>query len=342
MKRILVMMLLIALAIPGMAFAQEIPDGLVWETTGISVRDSWNGYSTDTKKYIILEGTLTNWALETMTVSDNLSANLSFMGKYQFEADLLFDEDQIEPLIELNGAMAFWVPNMVAEAADDKIAITITVSGEEQVFEGSISEAAAESAAKAEAIKRDFAVGNAITMGNYGGEAIEWQVLDVQENRALLLSKYGLDAKPYNTEYADITWERCSMRKWLNEEFLNAAFSAEERSKIIRVKISNPDNTTRKTEGGNDTDDQVFLLSIDEAEKYFATGDARKTEPTAHAKSSGVWTNDSGYCWWWLRSPGLYQNSAASVRSGGDVDGNGYVDSDDRAVRPAFWLNLES
>ena len=193
-------------------------------------------------------------------------------------------------------------------------------------------------------------VGDILTFGRYPQTAsgtdstpIEWIVLDVEGSKALLLSKYGLDEKPYNTEEIEITWEQCSMRKWLNGEFLNQAFSSEERSKIIRVKISNPDNPSFDTEGGSDTDDQVFLLSIDEAKKYFATGDARKTKSTAYAKINGVWTNDSGYCFWWLRSPGYDQSLAAYVDSDGGVYVFGYsVSNDYYAVRPAFWLNLES
>ena len=205
-------------------------------------------------------------------------------------------------------------------------------------------------ATEGEPLKKPVKVGDIITFGCYPQTAsgtdstpIEWIVLDRDGSWALLLSKYGLDAKPYNTKRVDITWEKCSLRKWLNGEFLNQAFSSEERSKIVRVKISNPDNTTYKTKDGDDTDDQIFLLSIDEAEKYFATGDARKTEPTAYARSNGVWTNDSGYCWWWLRSHGLDRFRAAYVGGDGGVYGVGDgVGDDDDAVRPALWLNLGS
>ena len=50
---------------------------------------------------------------------------------------------------------------------------------------------------------------------------IEWQVLDVQDNKALLISKFGLDVQPYNNTKAKVTWDTCSLRSWLNKDFLN-------------------------------------------------------------------------------------------------------------------------
>ena len=85
--------------------------------------------------------------------------------------------------------------------------------------------------------KEDFlTVGNVVTFGHYeqdadesnGPEPIEWIVLDVQDGKALLLSKYVLDAKPYYTEGTDITWETCTLRTWLNNYFLNNASSQEQ------------------------------------------------------------------------------------------------------------------
>ena len=84
------------------------------------------------------------------------------------------------------------------------------------------------------------AVGDVVTFGKYPQTAagtdqtpIEWIVLDVQDGKALLLSKYGLEMKQYNTEYTDITWETCTLRTWLNSDFLNKAFSSEEQSAIL-------------------------------------------------------------------------------------------------------------
>ena len=201
-----------------------------------------------------------------------------------------------------------------------------------------------------EPLEQSVEVGEILTFGHYPQTAsgtdntpIEWIVLDVQGSKALLVSEYGLDAKPYNAESVKITWETCSLRKWLNGEFLNTAFSSEEQSKIIRMKISNSENPVYHTEGGYDTDDQVFLLSIDEANKYFASDAARITKPTAYANSNGALKDDRGNCWWWLRSPGNDQTGAAGVGGSGVVRSLGsIVNNVTRAIRPALWVNLES
>ena len=88
--------------------------------------------------------------------------------------------------------------------------------------------------------------GAGITFGHYeqdndlanGAEPIEWVVLEVSGNKALLISHYGLDAKPYNTDYIDTTWETCSLRAWLNSDFLNTAFTAEEQTAILTSEHS--------------------------------------------------------------------------------------------------------
>lgn len=65
-------------------------------------------------------------------------------------------------------------------------------------------------------------------MGSNGAEQIEWMVLAVEGDEALLLSKYALDTQPYHDVEVDITWEKCTLRTWLNETFLAAAFDAGE------------------------------------------------------------------------------------------------------------------
>ncbi len=174
-----------------------------------------------------------------------------------------------------------------------------------------------------------------------GKENIEWLVLEVKDGRALVISKYALDCKPYNTSKIDVTWETCSLRKWLNNDFLTAAFSADERAMIPTVTVSADKNPKYSTDPGNATQDQVFLLSIAEVNKYFGSDSARQCKPTDHAVANGAWESDSGNCWWWLRSPGGTQNSAADVGNVGGVSESGYrVDGDSGAVRPALWIDL--
>lgn len=198
----------------------------------------------------------------------------------------------------------------------------------------------------------DFSVGDVIKFGSYeqdnntsnGKEEIEWQVLEVKDGKALVISKYALDCKPYNTEYTTVTWESCDLHQWLNNDFYNSAFGSDEKAKIISTTLTNDDNPSYGTEGGNDTTDKVFLLSIDEAEKYFSSNEARKCEPTEYAEANGDYINDgNGTVWWWLRSPGNDTYYVASVDTFGWVHDYGYiVNLTYIAVRPALWINLNS
>lgn len=172
-----------------------------------------------------------------------------------------------------------------------------------------------------------------------GKEDIEWLVLEVKDGKVLLISKYALDCKPYNTGYTDITWETCTLRKWLNNDFINAAFSADEKAMIPTVTVSADKNPEYGTNPGNATQDRVFLLSITEANKYFNSNGARQCEPTDYAVANGARKVDSGN-YWWLRSPGYYQDAAAFIYYDGDVCEVGERDDYDYAVRPALWVNL--
>ena len=125
--------------------------------------------------------------------------------------------------------------------------------------------------------------------------------------------------------------------------FLNAAFSKSERAMIPTVTVDadkKPSWSTRSP--GNSTTDQVFLLSITEVNKYFSSNSARQCQGTAYCYAQGVFGADKGNCWWWLRSPGFYQDRAAFVYYDGDVNEYGDYVYVLRAVRPALWINLGS
>ena len=118
-------------------------------------------------------------------------------------------------------------------------------------------------------------VGDIITFGSYeqdnvssnGKEPIEWIVLSNDGEKMLLLSKYALDCKQYNTEDTEITWENCTLRNWLNGSFYNTAFSEKEKLMIKKTIVVNDDNPESGTKGGNNTSDNIFLLSIDDMKK---------------------------------------------------------------------------
>ena len=197
-------------------------------------------------------------------------------------------------------------------------------------------------------------VGDYITYGTYPQTAagndstpIEWLVLEYDEknNKALLISRYGLDCQPYNTNYTDVTWETCSLRTWLNGTFLNKAFSKAEQGAILTTEVDNSKSQGYwSTNGGKNTQDKVFLLSYAEAWKYFKNDEARKCAPTDYAIKQGTWTSSyivdgRATCYWWLRSPGSSSSSAAYVDDRGARYNPNVNDSRD-AVRPAFWLDL--
>jgi len=179
-----------------------------------------------------------------------------------------------------------------------------------------------------------------ITLGNYKNETIKWRILEEKNDKLLLISEEALDTIPYNNEHDDITWETCTLRKWLNSDFIGKAFSLEEQKLLMESRVKASNNPERYTNNENNTYDKIFLLSIDEVEKYFKKNDNRECYPATSASKANK-DKDCYSCWWWLRSPGSHGNRAAIVRSDGSVDLFGdIVNSDDPAVRPALWIKL--
>jgi hypothetical protein len=190
-------------------------------------------------------------------------------------------------------------------------------------------------------------VGDIIEFGGY-----DWRVIDVQDGRALLLSDKMLELRHYHDTWTDTTWETSDIRAYLNGEFFDS-FSATDRARITQVTNTNPKNPWWGAPGGANTQDRIFLLSLDEVVRYF--GDAAEREQTwgfygAHSDKRIVkCINSSCWChsetnghWWWLRSPGYFSYSAANVRDDGYVSVYGYeVFYIYGGVRPALWLEMK-
>lgn len=285
---------------------------------------------------------------------DDAIAAFAELGDYSDAAQQL-SETKYQQANNLNAAARY----------DEAYAIYVTLTGYKDVDKLLIEDDNIVAAKKAlEAREAQFTVGNYVTFGEYpqttAGEdmtPIEWLVLARNGNKALLISRYGLDAQPYNTDYTSVTWETCTLRTWLNGTFYNKAFSSAEQAAILTTNVDNSKNQCYSgwsTSSGNNTQDKVFLLSYAEANKYFgvtydnSSNTKSRVAPTAYAIAQGAWTSysnkttDSTYAgWWWLRSPGTYQDYAAIVYFVGSLDFN-YVDSDSGSVRPALWVNLES
>jgi len=189
-------------------------------------------------------------------------------------------------------------------------------------------------------------------------EPIEWQVLKVDGGKVLLLSEKLLDNKEYHPKAmnAGITWEQCGLRAFLNGgtanpyeySFIDRAFSAAEKAAIQTTKVHTPNNMQEKTYGGEDTDDKIFVLSVEEVNDY-------AFNPVAVVTPFGGSSYANGNTFYWrLRSPGggikydshdeppwSYSGDTAYVRPDGTVSIWGCALTSNYGTRPALWV-LES
>ncbi len=210
-------------------------------------------------------------------------------------------------------------------------------------------------------------IGDTIFFGSYeqdgmnnGKEEIEWIVLDKQDNKILVISKYALEhCDDFTNQDANAlmsgSWEISALRKWLNETFIDDAFTPEEQNRIVLSNIVNEDTMyydytsgeSRVKEAGNDTQDKLFLLSITEAEKYFSSEEERQAEPTAYLKARGIHVDENGKVWWYLRSPSAtYYFPPSFVANTGRIELDGAFSFDSMvrnvscAIRPAMWITV--
>ena len=197
-------------------------------------------------------------------------------------------------------------------------------------------------------------VGQQTQFGGY-----TWRVLDVQGDRALLLSEYVIGHRVYHhTTNELVTWEQSELRHWLNNEFFNS-FSTSDRVRIAQTYVVNNNNPWFDTPGGNNTHDRIFLLSLEEVVRHF--GDSGQLanglqgmlwirdefNDARIARSAVAWDTHWGSfspgdpSWWWLRSPGIYGFRATDVSFVGFVNVIGLnVTYAGGGVRPALWLYL--
>lgn len=200
-----------------------------------------------------------------------------------------------------------------------------------------------------------------------GQEPIEWVVLDKTKSKILVLSKNILDRFPYHYHYDGVTWETCSLRKWLNSIFFNSAFNQTEKGMIKVTTVENYDNVEYNSLAGNDTKDKLFLLSQLEmintdygfADAYMKYDDNRKCSVSDYFhirisewyfKYSSYRTKDGEFsCSWWLRTPGQSNAQACCVGREGCVFSSGSTvfenvghDFGNLGVRPAMWISIKS
>lgn len=195
-------------------------------------------------------------------------------------------------------------------------------------------------------------IGDSLYLGSYtqregkSVQPIEWIVLDKRDGCALLLSRYCLDTMPLLTEGTRTTWENSTLRSWLNDSFLNEAFTSRQQESILEVTLKNTPNVLFDTDGGADTQDKVFLLSLVEYYYYLSGSSVQDLldGPTEYAiqNSDGALT-DADDAFWWLRTPGKTRRFGASVGCGdGKVYSEDAVTCPDNTARPAIWVDIRT
>lgn len=168
-------------------------------------------------------------------------------------------------------------------------------------------------------------------------EPIKWRVIKCENGEALLLSDIVLDKQKYNKRLKKVTWEKSTLRKWLNKKFMNRAFSSSEQEAIHTTKVINEDNYYYKTDGGNDTLDKIYLLSLSETDEEKEYG---FTDSYGMTIKYSNYADLDDYQYWWLRTPGEKNISAAAFDMSGKAYGGGGESDMELGIRPVLHLNL--
>ena len=171
---------------------------------------------------------------------------------------------------------------------------------------------------------------------DYIMKPLKWRVLDINDGKALLITVQDIISQQSELKQMT-TWADCPVRKLLNDGFYNTAFTELEREQIVLSMINTPKNKEQRVDGGPDTEDRIFLLSMDEVEKYMLTEESRKSVATDYAHKQHPTKRDWGY--WQLRTPGnggwgsvaVSDDSGTYCASTGNHVGYSYL-------RPAMWI----
>lgn len=164
-----------------------------------------------------------------------------------------------------------------------------------------------------------------------GKEELKWIVLCEKGDQRLLVTAQVIDAVRYNSVWEETTWKSSSLRAWLRKDFIDEAFTEEEKQRIVEKD--------RKDKNGIESTDSVFVMNVDELNEYWESKEDRKTGATKYAIAQGVYECQDN-CWWWVSDTG--EDSpfyAAYVNCIGDILENGMlVFCSDFGVRPAVWI----
>lgn len=177
--------------------------------------------------------------------------------------------------------------------------------------------------------------------GKNSSDPILWVTAHVEGDRALIMSRYLLTGRRYKTLLRAVTWEESALRRWLNQQFYEMGFTSEERSVITSTWMETDTNPVNQTDGGNDTEDTLFLLSISEIQSYLGANAAlcgAKGTPYALAKID--WTGYTGNAFYWLRTPGYKGDRTTYINTNGGIDMKGAPVDEIYGVRPAMWISV--
>ena len=184
---------------------------------------------------------------------------------------------------------------------------------------------------------------------HFGGH--EWLVLEVDYGEALVISEAILAERSFHSDKSSVTWETSELRQWLNGPFYDAAFTPEEKGRILETTVVTGNNPWCGTDGGSDALDNVFLLCVEDALRLFGDNDGPVNDfadgyidDQFNEARAAVNADTGAPSWWWLRSPAEDNILAARVGSGGEVlmyTISGDINPDGGGVRPALWLDLK-
>ncbi|MCL2063739.1 MAG: DUF6273 domain-containing protein [Candidatus Cloacimonetes bacterium] len=187
-----------------------------------------------------------------------------------------------------------------------------------------------------------LSVGDIITFGAY-----EWKVLDIQDNKALIVTESILMRRQYHTQGGSNSWADSSLRYYLNNVFYySSAFSNNDRSRIVQVSNTNENNQWYGTQGGEDTLDKIFLLSIAEVVQYFGDSGQLENRPHPYAwfitdqfNSNRIALFNGFADNWWLRSSGSNSGNTSYISESGEVNMEGGSVFFSLGIRPASWIS---
>ncbi len=215
---------------------------------------------------------------------------------------------------------------------------------------------------------KEIKTGDVIVMGNYAHQdsevlyedaegnkydiwsiPVKWLVLDKKEEKALIMTLYDVDVIAFDERKQEkTTWDTSTLRSWLNGEFRESAFDEKEQECITETVVKAESNPLYGTEGGSESRDYIFVLSVEEAERYLPKKEERSTQIEPPVNKERIdWSEDipfedtTDFYGWWLRTPGKNEERITYVCGFGEIHFEGaFVGDSSTSVRPAMWIDL--